>query len=101
MLWSLQKKKRHKRKHGRALPQQQHQNIRTFWTDPIRVYAQAILSSILSYLVELLMRFPALISFFLLCCALASGSSHDIGRQVVATVRSVHGSVTFGMDEPT
>jgi len=56
---------------------------------------------ILSYLVELLMRFPALISFFLLCCGLASGSSEDIGRKVVATVLSVHGLVIFGIDEQT
>jgi len=47
------------------------------------------------------MRFPALISFFLLCCGLASGSSEDIGRKVVATVLSVHGLVIFGIDEQT
>src|SRR5207248_6490431 len=98
---SLQRKERHKRKHGRGLPQEQHQNIRTFWTDPIRVYAQAILSSTLSHLVELLMRVPALISFFLLCCGLASGCWEDIGRKVVATVLSVHGLVIFGIDEQT
>jgi len=98
---SLQRKKRDKRKHGRGLAQEQHQNTRTLWTDPIRVYAQAVLSSILCHLVELLMRFPALISFFVLCCGLASGCSEGVGRKVEATVLSVHGSVVFGIDEQT
>src|SRR5438477_490044 len=52
-----------------------------------------------SHLVELLMRFPARISFFLLCCGLAGGCSEGVGRKVEATVLSVHGSVVFGIDE--
>ncbi len=47
------------------------------------------------------MRFPALISFFVLCCGLASGCSEGVGRKVEATVLSVHGSVVFGIDEQT
>jgi hypothetical protein len=52
-------------------------------------------------LVELLMRFPTLISFFLLCCGLASGCREGITRQVAAMVLSVHGPVVFGIDEQT
>src|SRR5207248_10113585 len=52
-----------------------------------------------SHLVELLMRFPARISFFLLCCGLAGGCSEGVGRKVEATVLSMHGSVVFGIDE--
>jgi hypothetical protein len=62
---------------------------------------RAILSSILSRLVELLMRVPALISFILLCCCLASGCWKGTTRQVAATVLSVHGPVVFGADEQT
>src|SRR5438046_9952813 len=47
----------------------------------------------------LLMRFPALISFFLLCCGLASGCWEDVTTQVAATVLSVKGTVVFGMAE--
>lgn len=45
------------------------------------------------------MRFPALISFFLLCCGLASGCWEDVTTQVAATVLSVKGTVVFGMAE--
>jgi hypothetical protein len=57
------------------------------------------LSSILSHLVELLMRVPALVSFFLLCCGLASGCWKGVTTQVAATVLSMHGPVVFGIDE--
>jgi ferric-dicitrate binding protein FerR (iron transport regulator) len=45
------------------------------------------------------MRVPALISFFLLCCGLASGCWEDVTTQVAATVLSVKGAVVFGMAE--
>jgi hypothetical protein len=61
--------------------------------------AQAILSSILSHLVELLMRVPALISFFLLCCGLASGCWEGVTTQVAATALSMHGPVVIGTEE--
>jgi hypothetical protein len=47
------------------------------------------------------MRFPALISFFLLCCGLASGCRDGTTRQVAARVLSMHGPVVFGIDEQT
>jgi len=47
------------------------------------------------------MRFPALISFFLLCCGLASGCRDGITRQVAARVLSMHGPVVFGIEEQT
>ena len=47
------------------------------------------------------MRFPALISFFLLCCSLASGCWKGTTRQVAATVLSVHGPVVSEVDEQT
>jgi hypothetical protein len=57
------------------------------------------LSSILSHLVELLMRVPTLISFFLLCCGLASGCWEGVTTQVAATVLSMHGPVVIGTEE--
>ena len=46
-----------------------------------------------------LVRFPPLISFFLLCCGLASCYRDGITRQVAARVLSMHGPVVFGIDE--
>src|SRR5438128_1399680 len=46
-----------------------------------------------------LVRFPALISFFLLCCGLTSCYGDGITRQVAARVLSMHGPVVFGIDE--
>ena len=46
-----------------------------------------------------LVRFPALISFFLLCCGLTSCYRDGITRQVAARVLSMHGPVVFGNDE--
>ncbi len=45
------------------------------------------------------MRVPALVSFFLLCCGLASGCWKGVTTQVAATVLSMHGPVVFGIDE--
>src|SRR5947208_14315094 len=46
-----------------------------------------------------LVRFPALISFFLLCCGLTSCYRDGITRQVAARVLSLRGPVAFGIDE--
>lgn len=45
------------------------------------------------------MRVPALISFFLLCCGLASGCWEGVTTQVAATVLSMHGPVVIGTEE--
>ena len=45
------------------------------------------------------MRVPALISFFLLCCGLASGCWEDVTTQVAATVLSMHGPIVIGTEE--
>jgi len=47
------------------------------------------------------MRVPALISFFLLCCGLASGCWEGVTTQVAATVLSMHGPVVFAIGEQT
>jgi FecR protein len=49
----------------------------------------------------LLPRFSALIFFFLLWCGLASGCREAVTRQVMARVLSIHGPVTFAIDEQT
>jgi hypothetical protein len=49
----------------------------------------------------LMPRFLALIFFFLLWCGLASGCREAITRQVTARVLSIHGPVTFAIDEQT
>ena len=45
------------------------------------------------------MRFPALISFILLCCGLASGCWEGITSPVAAMVLSMHGPVVVGTEE--
>ncbi len=47
------------------------------------------------------MRFPAIISFFLLWCGLAGGCREGVTRHVAARVLSLHGTVVFGIDEQT
>ena len=49
----------------------------------------------------LLPRFSALIFFFLLWCGLASGCREAVTRQVMARVLSIHGPVTFAIDDQT